>query len=304
MRPTRRTYRPALRAATAALAGVILVAAVGDARRTNNTATSTTTRVRYGAAQKLGNGHARAYVVTDAARGGAPTEVGVALDEAALDGLPTTGMGHAVGHAPPDHELALSIPETAGSPFRWVSVNWNVAGHEPPGVYDTPHLDFHFYVIDKAERDRRIVLANPRYAEEADRLPAEEFRPQHGLVLGPPGAKPSDVAVPLMGVHWIDVRAPELQGLLGKPEQAKPFTATFIYGSWDGRVIFAEPMVTRAHLLAKKAATDSAVRDQLLPVGTAARAQTPGYWPGAYRIAWDARASEYRVALAQLARRE
>ena len=59
-----------------------------------------------------------------------------------------------------------------------------------------------------------------------------------------------------MGVHWIDVRSPELQGLLGKPERAKPFTATFIHGAWNGKFIFDEPMVTRAHLLAKKSATD------------------------------------------------
>jgi hypothetical protein len=300
MRPSFRSARLPLRAAVAALAGVTLIAA-GEA---GNPSPGARERVRYGDAQKLGNGRARAYVVTDAARGGAPTEVGVALDEAALDGLPTSGMGHAVGHKGPDHELALPIPGAPGQPFRWVSVNWNVGGHEPPGVYDTPHLDFHFYVIDKAERDRRIVLANPQYAAEADRLPAEEFRPQHGLVLGPPGARPSEIAVPLMGVHWVDVRAPELQGLLGKPEQARPFTATFIYGSWDGKLIFAEPMVTRAHLLAKKAATDPAVRDQLIPVGTAARAQTPGYWPGAYRITYDAQKREYRVALAQLGKRQ
>lgn len=302
---TPHTFRPSWRAVAAALAGVaVLTAAVRatDDPTDPTDPTHSTTRVRYGRAQTLGNGRARAYVVTDAARG-TPTEIGVALDEAALDGLPTSGMGHAVGHRAPDHELALPIPDAAGSPFRWVSVNWNVSGHEPPGVYDTPHFDFHFYVIDKAERDR-IVLDDPQYAARADRLPAEEFRPQYGLVLGPPGAKPSDVAVPLMGVHWIDVRAPELQGLLGRPDQARPFTATFVYGSWDGRLIFAEPMVTRAHLLALRAATDPSHRDQLLPVGTAARAQTPGYWPAAYRVAYDAGTREYRVALAQLVKKE
>ncbi|MDF1505849.1 DUF5602 domain-containing protein [Roseisolibacter sp. H3M3-2] len=299
MRPFR-TARLPLRATLAALAGVSLVAAATPSRPAPD---DVRTRVRYGGASKLGNGRARAYVITDAARG-TPTEVGVALDEAALEGLPTSGMGHAVGHQGPDHELALPIPATAGVPFRWASLNWNVGGHEPPGVYDTPHFDFHFYTIDKAKRDARIVLANPRYAAEADRLPAEEFRPQHGLVLGPPGAKPSDVAVPLMGVHWIDVRAPELQGLLGKPERARPFTATFIYGSWDGEFIFAEPMVTRAHLLAKKDATDPAVRDQVIPVGTAARAQAAGYWPGAYRITWDAGKKEYRIALTQLTKKQ
>ena len=309
MRTSRRPSASTLRAAVlAAGAGLAVVATSGAARDTRDASSDVVargnTRVHYGAAVKLGNGRVRPYVAVDAARPDVPTEIGVAMDEAAMDGLPTTGMGHAVGHKGPDHEFALPFPAANPTPFRWVSLNWNVGGHEPPGVYDTPHFDFHFYTIDKAERDRRIVLDNPRFAAEADRLPADEFRPQHSLVLGPPGAAPSAVAVPLMGVHWIDVRSPELQGLLGRPEAARPFTATFLYGSWDGKFIFAEPMVTRAYLLAKRDATDPAVRDEVRPVGTAARYATAGWHPGAYRIAYNAQAREYRVALTQLARRD
>ena len=39
-----------------------------------------------------------------------------------------------------------------------------------------------------------------------------------------------------MGAHWIDVTSPEISGA--------PFTQTFIYGSFDGRVTFYEPMIT------------------------------------------------------------
>ena len=301
LRPSRSTLRAA---ALATVAGVVVIATADASPETADAGPSSRTRVHYGAAKKLGNGRVRPYVVVDAARPDVPTEIGVAMDEAAMEGLPTTGMGHAVGHKAPDHELALPFPAANPTPYKWVSLNWNVGGHEPPGVYDTPHFDFHFYTIDKAERDRRIVLANPKYAAEADRLPAEEFRPQHNIVLGPPGAAPSAIAVPLMGVHWVDTRAPELQGLLGRPEAARPFTATFIYGSWDGKFIFAEPMVTRAYLMAKRTATDPAVRDEVRPVGTAARYATAGWHPGAYRIAYDAQAREYRVALTQLERRD
>lgn len=52
--------------------------------------------VRYGDAVKLGNGHARTYVIADKA--GAPRELGVAFDEAALEGLPAAGSGHHDGH--------------------------------------------------------------------------------------------------------------------------------------------------------------------------------------------------------------
>jgi hypothetical protein len=110
--------------------------------------------------------------------------------------------------------------------------------------------------------------------------------------------------VPMMGVHWVDVRAPELQALLGKPEAYKPFTATFVHGSWNGEFHFWEPMITRAHIAKKKTAADPAVRDQIIPIPTPAKYKTPGYYPAAYRIMWDADAREYRISLAQLALRQ
>ena len=39
-----------------------------------------------------------------------------------------------------------------------------------------------------------------------------------------------------MGAHWIDVTSSEFNG--------KPFTQTFIYGSYNGKVTFYEPMIT------------------------------------------------------------
>jgi hypothetical protein len=106
-----------------------------------------------------------------------------------------------------------------------------------------------------------------------------------------------------MGVHWIDVRSPEIQGPLGHPENARPFTTTFIHGSWDGRFIFDEPMVTRAFILGRKTATTAAQRDSVIPLPAAAKYQPAGYHPAAYRVTWDEQAREYRVALTQLTRR-
>jgi hypothetical protein len=91
-------------------------------------------------------------------------------------------------------------------------------------------------------------------------------------------------------VHWSDVRSPELQQLMGKPEAYRPFTSTFIIGSWNGRFTFWEPMITRAHMLAKKTTADPAVRDQILPIAIPAMYQVPGNYPTAYRITWDPQA--------------
>jgi hypothetical protein len=255
---------------------------------------------RYGTTVALGNGRARSYVTVDAQ--GAPTEVGVALDERALEGLPSAGTGHHGGHAMP-HTFLLDLPSQDGVPFKFVELNWNPAGHEPEGVYqDVPHFDFHFYTITKAEREA-IVPSDPQFAAKADNTPSGDYVPSFNSPLGPPNAPPSAIAVPMMGVHWVDLRSAELQALLGRPEAYKPFTATFIHGSWDGRYIFWEPMITRAHILEKRTTTDPAVRDEIIPVPTPVRYHVAGYYPAAYRITWDEEAKEYRIALTQLARR-
>jgi hypothetical protein len=88
--------------------------------------------------------------------------------------------------------------------------------------------------------------------------------------------------------------------MVGNPAGFKPFTKTFIYGSWDGQFIFDEPMITRDYIVAKRGASDPAVRDEIIPVSTAQRYAPEGYYPSAYRITYDAKAKEYRVALTQL----
>ena len=256
----------------------------------------------YGTAVTVGEGRARSYVVLDE-QTGAPRELGVALDERALDGLPAAGSGHH-GSGPMTHSYNLALPSENKTPFRFVELNWNPAGHEPDGVYQgVPHFDFHFYVISQAERDA-IVPTDPEFETRANNLPAGDYVPPFNVPLGPPGAAPAKVAVPMMGVHWSDVRSPELQRLLGKPDAYEPFTATFIHGSWNGQFSFWEPMITRAHILEKKTASDPAVRDQVLPISMPAKYATPGYYPSGYRITWDAEAKEYRIALAGLAWRQ
>ncbi len=257
---------------------------------------------RTGGSASVGHGRVRSYVLVDR-RTGAPTEVGVALSEGALAGLPATGAGHHAGPHGPVHQWVLALPEGAAAPFRFVEVNWNPTGHEPDGVYaDVPHFDFHFYTVDKATRDS-IVPSTPGYAALANALPDSDYVPAFNLQLGPPGSRPADVAVPLMGVHWVDSRSPELQALLGRPEAYRPFTRTFLHGTWGGRVHFWEPMITRAHLLEKRRSADPAVRDEVIPLPLPRKYQAPGHYPTAYRITWDARAREYRVALTGLARR-
>ena len=274
--------------------------ALGGAFIPSHAETGETPAVRqYGEAVELGHGKARAYVTEGA--GGVPTEIGIAFDEQALEGLPSAGSGH-MGEGDMPHTFLLELPVKA-DPFRFVELNWNPAGHEPEGVYaGVPHFDFHFWAASKDVR-MSIMPESADYAAKAEHQPAPEYIPEFNAALAPPGAKLSDVAVPMMGVHYVDVRSPELQALMGHPEAYKPFTSTFIHGSWDGQLIFWEPMVTRANIVAKKTATDPAVRDQVIPVPAPKSYAQPGYYPAAYRITWDEEAREYRIALTQLSRK-
>ena len=261
-------------------------------------------RREYGVAVKVGNGIARTYVAFAQDNHAVPVEVGVALTEGAMEGLPgpnphAAHMAAASAHEHVDnHVYLLSLPDRGIKPYRFVELDWNPGGHEPPGIYDQPHFDFHFYTISPEER-AAIVPSDPQFQMKADMLPTEAYRPPFYIMAAPPGA--SAPGVPLMGVHWVDVRSPELQKMLGKPDAYRPFTTTFIYGSWAGRFTFVEPMITRAHIMSKKSATDSTQRNELISVPTAQRYNPAGYYPSAYRIVWDAEAQEYRIALTELA---
>jgi hypothetical protein len=226
----------------------------------------------YGEAVPLGNGSMRTYVVMEA---GAPVELGVALTESAMSGLPDH-------HSPggimmPDglhmFPYVLELPANHGTPFRHVAFDWNPGGHEPPGVYDKPHFDVHFYMIEVAER-MAIDPVDPQFGAKAANLPPAEYLPAGYIT-------PVPDAVPMMGLHWLSASAGELQG--------RPFDKTFIYGSWDGKLIFLEPMITKAFLEARPDFVEEIVTPQSFAV--------PGRYPSAYRIQWNEAAREYRIAL-------
>ena len=233
---------------------------------------------QYGTPVKVGAGMARAYVVLDAKSGQTPVELGIALDARALDELPT---------AAGEYSFDLRLPARSPAPYRFAELDWNPQGHPPAGVYTVPHFDFHFYTVPKSVRDA-IDPSDPLYAAKANNLPAGPYVPPGYVV---PGV-PAQLAVPHMGVHWFDVTAPELQNLFGNPAGYQPFTKTFIYGSWDGRFIFFEPMVTRAYLMT--------LPNAVTPISVPALYPQPGWYPTAYRVSYDARSKEFLVALTGL----
>jgi hypothetical protein len=261
--------------------------AAPDARATAATASaareSPGVHRQYGPPVKLGDGKVRAYVVLDAKAEQRPLELGVAIDARAIEGtLPSPDM----------LMLPMTLPAQAPAPYRFVLLDWNPLGHPPAGVSDVPHFDFHFFLVPRAEVEA-ITRDDPSFAAKADNLPTGAYLPPLYAVSKPPGATPALVAVPGMGVHWQDLLSPEYQRILGRPEAYRPFTKTYVYVSWDGRMTALEPMITREYLLRRQ--------NETVQVRQPAKYPEAGWYPGAYRIEYDDRTSEYRIALVDFA---
>jgi hypothetical protein len=264
--------------------------ACGDSRGALDLANATSaTQYRYGTPVVLGSGLARTYIVVDQ-KSGDPVEVGVALNEAALEGLPATGDQGGGGHEHYNSHI-LGLPAENGTPYRFVELDWNPKGHGGP--YTAPHFDFHFYRVPLAERNA-IDPTAPEYVSRAANLPAVEQIPpgyvsSHVLM----NLTPAEATVPKMGLHWLDASSPEL------PPRNQPFTATFIVGTWDGKVIFDEPMITRDFILARRGAASAS-----FAVPASQRYTPAGFYMNGYRVSHDPKAGEYRIALTGLRRRD
>lgn len=218
----------------------------------------------YGDKVAIGDGHAWSYIQTN--KFGTPMAVGLQFDETALNNLPTG--------SPHGDEFVLPLPKKASvPPFDHITLDWNEMGHEPPGVYDLPHFDMHFYFIDMDARN----AITPDKEDEFNKPLAPEFLPPDYLET--PGG------VPRMGAHIIDLLSPEIAG-------TGTFTHTFIFGKFDGEMNFLEPMVTREHLL-NKTMVDKEIRQ---PTSW----QQPGWYPQRYTITFDEETKVYTVLLKDL----
>lgn len=184
---------------------------------------------------------------------GAPEQLAISINDAAMNSLPTD--------INPDGEDDIILPlntKASATAFDHVMVDWNPLGHEPDGVYTVPHFDFHFYMNSVDEQ-----MSIPLYEEDSLKFknyPSADYMPQNYIPI--PGG------VPMMGSHWVDITSPELNGA--------PFTQTFLMGSYDGKVIFYEPMITLDFL------KNNANFERDIPAP--AKYQKPGYYPTKLKV--------------------
>jgi hypothetical protein len=260
-----------------------------------STNASAKTRTYYGEPEVMGHGTARTYVRLDDS--GAPTAIGVIFPKSMLEGLPAkrnntsrcfdkngNGKIDEHGECEGDYEVKLSLPAVlTGNPelvVKWVGLDWNPEGHDPAGVYDLPHFDFHFYIVPRSAIEG--IRAGPcayfmncdDYKRALLPVPAKYVAPDHINV---------NAAVAQMGNHLVDSKAPELS----TPPQK--FTHTWIFGAYSGHITFYEPMITREFLLGQ---TSSCT-----PVKQPQAWQQPGYEPTKYCIRYRPDAGEYTVSL-------
>ena len=248
----------------------------------------------------LGNGAATSYVELD--EQGTPKAIGVLFSAKALDGLPAHSDNHRCFARTKDGEIdgstkcqhtyehVLPLPDAvarrADIPFKWVLLNWNPAGHIPPGVYDVPHFDVHFVMAPIAE-----VFAiepgpcGPEFVRcDQFRIGKKPLPPNYV----PAGYRDVDAVVPAMGNHLVDLTGPEFN--------KQPFTRSWIYGVYDGKMIFYEEMVTRAHLLA--------TRDACVSVKSPNAVDTRGFYPTRSCLRRDAATGAYTVSMEGFVLRE
>jgi len=230
--------------------------------------TETKPGIFLGEVKQMGNGVAWSRIINDPK--GNPSSLGITFTETALSGLaenPPSDIPF------PTVEYELSLPKHVKvRPYNHIVVNWNPRGHIPPGIYDVPHFDFHFYMVTLSER-YKITAKGDDIAISNKKLPAQYI--PTGYIL------PEGTQEPRMGSHSIDPNWPEFHN--------QPFTKSIVYGSYNGEMIFLEPMASKAFLETKPNFTEK--------IKLPAAYKKHGFYPTAYSVKYDPTRREYSVSL-------
>src|SRR5258706_7958626 len=105
----------------------------------------------YGPVVQMGNGHVRSWI--NISHNNKALAIGVELTDDALQNLPDIPEEERdFISGPADFLLPLHPKAREITAYDHICVNWNAHGHAPPGLYDIPHFDFHFYKITVAEQ--------------------------------------------------------------------------------------------------------------------------------------------------------
>jgi hypothetical protein len=167
------------------------------------------------------------------------------------------------------------------SPFRYLEIDWNTEGlpRGPNNSFISPHFDFHYYL-----RPRRVVDAKTRCpssnGKTCDPFKTGYAQMRRFLTMPAPAFVPASYApdvessIPMMGLHLLD-------RTFKYTVHNVDHHPTLIYGTFDGRVLFAEGSVTLATLQDAIAAPRHAVS---FPFRQPQRVQGRVPWPTRFTI--------------------
>ena len=188
------------------------------------------------------------------------------------------------------HEWAVPLPTEATRrpevPFKWALINWSPMGHIPPGVYDLPHFDVHFYL----EPMESVFAIEPGPCGP-EFVRCDQFKLAKKSVPGNyihADYKDVDAVAPAMGNHLIDLTSPEFKG--------QRFTRSWIFGVYDGRITFYEEMLSRDYILSKP--------DRCHPIKAAPAVERAGYYPTVSCVRYDSARDTYNVSMEEFVHRE
>ena len=251
----------------------------------------------------LGSGDVSTYVEMDAA--GDLMSIGVRLSASTLEGIPLELDGSAPcfdvdGDGTEDpltecfkmlrRDLDLPTATLQGvDPFGYVQFNYNPHGHPAPAppVYAEPHFDFHFYLVGledvKEIRTGTCGFFMDCEVFERARVPVpEQYMPPAYIEVG--------AAAGEEGNHLLLSTSPEL----GDPPA--DFTQTFIFGSYDGHIIFYEPMIA--------ASVFTHSLDECYEIAQPTAWEVAGPYPTRYCMRYLPDEEAYAVSLESFVRRD
>lgn len=226
----------------------------------------------FGTAIKIGDDSARTYVKVD--ENGNPTAIGIAIDHDALTNIPVQGQFGS--------SFTLPVPNEGNSklPFKHITFDYNPQGHDPAPTFMVEHFDAHFYTITETEK-LAIALQTPGDTAKMYKDPVLSDIPAGytGYASIPGIGRIPVGGVPAMGWHFSD-----------STKVVTTFDHVFIYGFYNAKMNFMEPMVTKAFLAAHTDVTRDIPQPQTY-------INSGNFWPTKYRIYYDAATQRHLIEM-------
>jgi hypothetical protein len=186
------------------------------------------------------------------------------------------------------------------SPFRYVEVDWNTEGRPrgPNNSFSSPHFDFHFYLRSRHWVDQRTrctstngITCDP-FLTSYPQMQCFLQMPKPGFV---PGSYAPDTgsSIPKMGLHLLD-------RTFDYTVENVDHHPTLIYGTFKGKVLFAEASVTLETLQDAIAAPGQVVS---FPFRQQRKVQGGVPWPSRFTIEYLPASGGFRAAFDGFRRR-